>query len=867
MGESIPSFEPSNILHPSGESSGEEALPVTSAMDVDGQSATHSQLISTTTGGAATEKPKRQRRSYSCGPCKLLKIKCDLQIPCSSCRKFKRINRCLLQPPQPPSQEELDKIKERKKRSNIKKLRLSNDFVQAYNTAGSMPSMITSISSAAIQLEAASEKTTISPGKRHANVQIHKTIPNIIRQFNRSEHNDQKNHHHHNQLQPQPKETSEPAISFITSQYGNKNVDISKEVNNGLASTTSTHIDLINYLLQEDHNRLLELTIVEIKRIKRLLPNKFAIFEKLFDLYMNSITEILTDLQDHNEMKRQARLVYERLLQVDDEDPKNLSKSIQFSVIEIRNLSLMFLIMANGLLFENTGLSHFLLERTAIFHPRQDIINDWIKTSKSLKMKVLSYETFTDLIYLLDWYFILKNYYAYNNMIIENYLEFNNLLNYIVLNNDFIDIIEDPSKEPTPDPEGISDPQDLAENSDQTRYPKTREFNLLAKYWIQIRWIEIEFTFFQFKGSLLVSNQLKNTLVPHRRLVAALYGNDIKEPLHKYILDIWALCYKRSKSSRTVRDIIKGYLELYSSFMGSLRPELIEFSNGFDMDNPVISNKEIELLIKNQIVLVLLIRWLSFIRVELNYFPSLRYTSYLTTMMNMFNHFNLLDDAWRRKHDSEGIIRFILDNYSVHYLKTFFQALVYQAVFLIILQDFIKDKSQRKFKIQVDQIYNVIFNQFQITLNKFLNSPTIQSRFQQVEFFKVSTNLLVDFNQYLLHQQQLILQNKESKSIDDITELLYDLKSKVSAPNWEILINFYFGSRDFFIQYIEKVWDLFEFLKIDTAQEEQETIPITSSIKLDDKLINEYMGKLTGFEYDDTIVAEYIKVCVDPHMD
>lgn len=95
----------------------------------------HTSATTNTTPSSAdtTTKPKRQRRSYSCGPCKLLKIKCDLQIPCTACKKFNRVNRCLLQPPQPPSQQELSKIQERKKRTTIKKMKLSNEFVQAYN--------------------------------------------------------------------------------------------------------------------------------------------------------------------------------------------------------------------------------------------------------------------------------------------------------------------------------------------------------------------------------------------------------------------------------------------------------------------------------------------------------------------------------------------------------------------------------------------------------------------------------------------------------------------------------------------------------------------------------------------------------------
>ena len=125
------------------------------------------------------------------------------------------------------------------------------------------------------------------------------------------------------------------------------------------------------------------------------------------------------------------------------------------------------------------------------------MIEDWIKISKFIKLKVLAYESLTDIIFLIDWYMILKNYYDYENMVVENYLEFNNLLNYLVLNNDFINTIEDPYNE-------------VGRNSKRRRrrrcsnyfsrrnevvYPDTRQFKVLSKYWIQLRLIEIDYTF------------------------------------------------------------------------------------------------------------------------------------------------------------------------------------------------------------------------------------------------------------------------------------------------------------------------------------------------------------------------------------
>ena len=148
------------------------------------------------------------------------------------------------------------------------------------------------------------------------------------------------------------------------------------------------------------------------------------------------------------------------------------------------------------------------------------MIEDWIKISKFIKLKVLAYESLTDIIFLIDWYMILKNYYDYENMVVENYLEFNNLLNYLVLNNDFINTIEDPYNEVgrNSNEEEEEDAATTSVDENEVVYPDTRQFKVLSKYWIQLRLIEIDYTFFQFKGSLLFANQLKGTVVPHKNL-------------------------------------------------------------------------------------------------------------------------------------------------------------------------------------------------------------------------------------------------------------------------------------------------------------------------------------------------------------
>ncbi|KAG7662954.1 uncharacterized protein J8A68_003544 [[Candida] subhashii] len=828
-------------------------------------------------GGGIGNKPKRQRRSYSCGPCKLLKIKCDLQIPCSSCKKFKRISRCLLQPPQPPSQEELNKIKQRKTRTNIKKLKLTgttigspnvstssstvnNEIVTAYNSnLESIPSLINRMS-------------TVSKSSHH---HIHNVAKKKKKNLSISHPSG------HLRLQPEPIDMkSKPPIAFITSQFGQNITSSPSQLHQQQQLQEQypyANDNLLDRLYYQDTFRMYELTMVDIRRIKRLLPNNFNIFEQLFEIYKSSLNVIIHDLQNLSEIKQQSKLIYYRILNINDE--LNLASSISFNMIELRQLSLMFLILVNGFyLKEFDDLKNFLIEPT-IFKPKEDIINDWIKISKFIKLKILSYDTLTDLIYLIDWYLIIKNYYSYSNLIVDNYLEFNNLLNYIVLNNDFIELLEDPGKESTPESEEEHEeheepadihPDDNESNDDEIddiQYPNSKEFKLLAKYWIQIRLVEIEYTFFQFKGSLLVSNQLKNTLVPHERLLSVVYPNETRS-LHVFSIKIWGLYYRQSKRySTSIRDIIKNYLLLYSNVAEVLKDELNDYSQSIRRSistnqEVVITDKDLELVIKNQQVGVLFIRWLAFIRIESKYFPSLRYFSYFTSMINLFNHFNIIDNNVQGK-----LLWILIDKYPIHYIKSFYQCLTYQGIFLIILTNSIG--LNLNYKINLSRFYNIILNQFKLTLNKFLN---FNHKVNHLRFFNLTNSLLIEFANILDNNNQSTTTTTTTTSIilkyENLSDLVYNLKSIIHPEQWELLMNFYFGSQDNFIRYIEKVWDLFEFLKLSTVNQANNTqqILITQNLKFDDASIESLIGNLTGFVFDNEVVNEYMKTCVDPYI-
>ena len=155
---------------------------------------------------------------------------------------------------------------------------------------------------------------------------------------------------------------------------------------------------------EEDESALIEMSMVDTKRMKRLLPDKFSIFEDMMELYLKSTNDQILDLINHNEMSKRIHMVYNRIVLIDDEGTHNISKSVQFSVQELRHMSFAYLILANGYLFENKGLSNFLFERN-LYKPKKEILSDWVKISNFIKTKVLSYAKYTDLLFLMDWYF------------------------------------------------------------------------------------------------------------------------------------------------------------------------------------------------------------------------------------------------------------------------------------------------------------------------------------------------------------------------------------------------------------------------------------------------------------------------------
>lgn len=159
------------------------------------------------------ESRPRPRRTYSCGPCKRYKMKCNMELPCRLCVLAKRERDCMLNPPNPPSEEEKTKIARRRlrnlRRRELEQLQASRNHnplqaqrkaatkvvgVKLYSTspnAGAMslspdsnhiihggsressPSLLNSLSSDQMLQLFIPDSTDPVPSKTHTGVNIH----------------------------------------------------------------------------------------------------------------------------------------------------------------------------------------------------------------------------------------------------------------------------------------------------------------------------------------------------------------------------------------------------------------------------------------------------------------------------------------------------------------------------------------------------------------------------------------------------------------------------------------------------------------------------------------------------------------------
>ncbi|ODV76789.1 uncharacterized protein CANTADRAFT_34149, partial [Suhomyces tanzawaensis NRRL Y-17324] len=811
---------------------------------------------------------KRQRRSYSCGSCKVLKIKCDLQIPCSSCVKFKRMDKCLESPPRPPSKEEMTRIQERKQRTK-KKSRLQE-----------VPEGASDVHTGERLLPANGLVAPVPPNglvapvppNSHSQAPSHlhgpygpralqgpplDVLPNASSLPGMHVTPDALFMHYHHQPLVHPEQTPLQAFPALPMAAPVPTPD--SHPSTYWANPFGTDgLGSIDAQSRDDELCMVEMSMLEVGKIRRLLPNSFAIVQKLHQAYLHAEDAHVSQLVDHDTLLHKYHHIYTKIKQTGDHD---LSKTFRFTIVEVRVASHFLLMFASGLLLEDAGLSNFLLEGL-IFQPNAQIIDEWVQLAKALRAKILRYEKTTDILYLLDWYFFAKCYYTLNNQIVDHYLEFNSLLNYVVLNSTFVELIEDPERDTPPAQVPIAMSGSLPTTTSIQEYPASIEFKILARYWMQIRIVDIEHAFFQYKGSLFSSSQLKGTILPHRKVLRFLYGDeleDVADAKLQYDLKLWGLYYRRDVHTVSRTHIIRRYLYLYADVVQLLHEELAELQQRYystqasptadEVARFTLDRRAVDLVMMNQYTVNLFVRWLSFIRVEAGYFPLLRFASYYTTMINLFNHFCLVDQLVTGKYaGARDLLEEVMARYPLAVMRPFYNCMVVQAVFLVVFKNFMD--AGHRFRMDLDPSYGRVVHQYHRVVARFASSTALAA-LHRVPHYRLAVGAVTETLRYL----------QAARPVHGTAAALMDQYQASMEPlHWQLLVDSYFGSLEMLVGYAEKVWELFEYLR-DPAEDGLDNrgpIAITPTVNFDQDMIDNPNSRLSGYVFDTEIVEQYI---------
>lgn len=828
-------------------------------------------------------KPKRQRRSYACGPCKLLKIKCDLQTPCSGCIKFKRTEKCLEDPPQPPSAEELSKTLERKKKSMSRKQLLptgstssgeakrpyghsppdSHDHQLPSHPQSVMPLIASSIGqpsplqpsplpivnnklprihhlpvnqatpSAYPQLypyqtsqkypyvhgllQAPSGQASINshPNSHSSPAYPHLNVQQIQQQQPQQPH-----------LQPQPIAQSKPVYfpaPIIRYDYPNQppiqpgDPTILPRLPPAQPRTLQNRTTL--------HERTLSMTSSDLTTLIALFPSTFEECKNLVDIAISSQSPLFRYDKDIllEEYTRFSSIFKSQRVQQPLTD---------FNIHTARNISILLVYLAVGSLFTN-----------------KDLLLDRIEFAKHLKLILGRYDTVEETQYLIDFYFSIRDYYYQQDLVLEHFLEFNNLLSCILLNDEFMDII--------------------------TERPIYSADRLAIRSWTKIRAIQIEFPYFESRGTLLSLWQFKDLILPHREVInyAFYYGNDsaalvneevitghgfgpeLAHGATKFFIDIWAVYYKRAEQSTLIKDIVRSYLELYGEVYNLTSKEVAKYEKmkeRNDISRATLTLKlSLLMLIKNQVTLSLFTRWLSFVRIESTYFPLLRYASYITSILSLFNHFRFVAELC----PDDDIIRLISDEFGLFIFHYFQICMIFQALFNATLCNFLNLPTSNNI-LNLQEIYDKNLDNLRFMVNNFMKSSLytqylskVQTYIAPVKIVKVLIEIAPD------------LIKKRCRTFHEFIELI---NSKFDANMRKFVVQRQFGSDDAFKRYLEKVWDLFSYL----TKEEQgkDKIMITRELYLDMDLINECKDKFNGIVFTKNLVDDYMRDVSEPNL-
>ncbi|CAH6722596.1 hypothetical protein CLIB1444_10S02036 [[Candida] jaroonii] len=791
---------------------------------------------------------KRQRRSYSCGPCKMLKIKCDLQMPCSSCQKFKREDKCRLNPPNPPNKDELKLIQERRERINKRKTDVSEvnsepvlsytlmhmKPLQSHQTPGQMSNQLPSHQLQNPPMMVGGGQFTQIP------LPLPNQLPPLGGQYgHQGQYTNQLPPIHQslqmtnppNIYQYLPVSVSTPLIGgdekdkqAIIDFFAGHNMEFSFKEDS--FNPFKVHIlengkSVFHDDIEAEKTSMIKLTKEEVRKFREIFPSN-GHFLKLLLSYFSCFYTDLLELID-------IPLIIRWSIKLSNDIANSNEEEIYIELFGFRCLSLALIISALGLL-ANPKLCY------SGESSHEKLARECIAFSKELRDRCKNIDSFLGITCMLVWYLTAENYYEYSNNCEENHFEYNNLLSNLLFNKTYMGVLSNKQICST-------------KMSDADSF----KIKLILRYWMRIRTIELDILYFQYKSSLLQSNlQYKNAIIPSADILSFVYDNDltgIRNECQRYTLVLSGAYFKQFNANvgNDFKTVVKTYLSVYDEFYKKSGDEFVKAESNFNS----CTKENVVSFLKNTIVNTIFVKWLSFIKIESNYFPSLRYTSYITTIISLHNHYMRLDNILAK--DGGNLLNSVLNESNVYHLRFIVHSTVVAQVFLICFKLKYDLNDDKKYVLDLKQLFNIMNGNFSRFFTKFIKDFK-NSRLVHLTSFNQSIEMLIKLNNFFnntVYNSELILDD----FCRDLNNKLLDL--------YKPFIDNFFGCTETMLNYITRIWEFFEYIQ---QCDPQTKILITEDLEMNDELFLRYKDKFNGFEITDTVINGYIEAVVEPSL-
>lgn len=857
-----------------------------------------------TAGPAKTT--KRKRRRYSCGPCKTLKIKCDLQTPCAACTKVGREAKCHEDPPMPPSNEELN-ISNRRKNLSMRKKQLAALSEEQATVVSEKNLQKRQLDRRSVKDEDKKYSETSDPKNRSDNSSSNSQLQIDSKVSTHRESNSSGNFHEHTHSQHirnsgtevkgmrvPPRSTSRSSLyasvlstpisdnqisppsavrgeslssSITTSSFTNQDsgyiclhpnvnnyqyYDIylqqdPKDINSYCAQLAEYPFNSNNFLIPQPSNSasilgqnqsippdlsLIETEHMNSKRImyafnnndlsilKTFLP-PFPLLEELQNQYKLTSSNSYYNVLNHDEILAIFKDFYILLHELSPTDTVKIDK------YSLKNISKFFCIMAISYLLSGWD-SEIIVNLDKL-----TVIQGWINISSMIRCVIVDPSQISDVLFSIEWYFIVRDLFTYTDRLLDDYASFCSIINLSKLNPLFLESIKKKSNEPLT-------------NLNPDIVP-------IIEYWIHLRIIDLEVPYIMHKGIFINSKEFENSYVPDKQSLDYLYRdlNNISEPLRNISHGIMKLYFNRTQSNASIKLFLISYLDFFCD-VDLLMFERLEYFKSaslkpkFELTNTVLSD-----LIKNQYCSLVTIKWLSFVNIEWKYyFPSLRITSYLTTVATLFNHFINLDKIiMRQTQNTESLVDRLIENFSYMSFLVFVRSLVYQGIFLITIHNF---KDMTDSVIDCCQLFHLIKDAFYSAFSRFWNNERFQRQmYTTLPLFRKLLDLCHEFC-------RIVDADRKHTSLDDFMAYL-----ESTLRTYDFLSQSLFASTDSFKCYVDILWRMFEYLKTTTSDTK---IPLSDLLCMNTDLINKHSHELRGFSITASILKEYSALVIEPKV-